>query len=82
MRRKTLNVVFDEGVTAHADRLVDQISLSDDSIDCTVNRSEILRCAMDMGLSLLQDKVDSQIKKGMPVKGLVKVANLKAMLRN
>lgn len=82
MRRKKLDVVFDEGVVSYADKIVKQIEDSEKmQNDCTVNRSEVLRCAMEIGLSKLQDKVDDQISRGLSPKGLVKVSNLKAMLR-
>lgn len=82
MRRKPLNVVFDEGVVNHANKIVDQISNSKPLLnDCTINRSEVLRCAMELGLLALQDKIDSQLEKGLSPKGLIKVSNLKAMLR-
>ena len=82
MRRKPLNVVFDEGVVNHADKIVLQIESNDKlHSDSTINRSEVLRCAMEMGLSALQAKVDKQIEEGLSPKGLIKISNIRAMLR-
>lgn len=82
MRRKPLNVVFDEGVVNHADKIVSQIESNDKlHSDSTINRSEVLRCAMEMGLSALQAKVDKQIEEGLSPKGLIKISNIRAMLR-
>lgn len=80
MRRKKLDVVFDDGVNSHAERLVDQIESFDDD-KCSVNKSEVLRCAMDIGLRTLQDKVDSKIEQGLSPKGLIKISNLRALLK-
>lgn len=80
MRRKKLDVVFDDGVNSHADRMVDQLKEVDDDT-CSINKSEILRCAMDIGLRSLQDKIDSKIEAGLSPKGIIKVANLRALLK-
>lgn len=80
MRRKKLDVVFDDGVNSHADRLVEQIESADDD-SCTINKSEVLRCAMDIGLRVLQDKVDSKLESGQSPKGIVKISNLRALLK-
>mgnify|MGYP000545429132 CR=1 FL=1 len=82
MRRKPLNVVFNEGVIIHADRMVDQLMDSDTGDSkCTINRSEVLRCAMEIGLTELQNKIDKKMDNGDSPKGLIKISNIKAMLR-
>lgn len=80
MRRKKLDVVFDCGVNSHADRMVEQLENIDDDT-CSINKSEVLRCAMDIGLRSLQDKIDSKIEAGVSPKGIIKVSNLRALLK-
>lgn len=80
MRRKKLDVVFDCGVNSHADRIVEQLKGVDDDT-CSINKSEVLRCAMDIGLRSLQDKIDSKIEVGVSPKGIIKVSNLRALLK-
>lgn len=82
MRRKKLDVVFNQSVNSHAEGIVSQLNDCSFSVDnCTVNKSEVLRGAMELGLRVIQDKIDAQIEKGSCPKGVVKLANLRADIR-
>lgn len=82
MRRKKLDVVFNDSVNIHAEKIVKQLNECNTSIEsCTVNKSEVIRGAMELGLRIIQDKVDSQIEKGLCPKGVIKIANLRAEIR-
>ena len=82
MRRKKLDVVFNQSVNTQAESIVKQVIECDTSTDnCTINKSEVIRGAMELGLRIIQDKVDSQIEKGLCPKGVIKLANLRADIR-
>lgn len=82
MRKKKLDVVFDDSVLINAEKIVRKISEHNNESDkCSVNRSEVIRCAMDIGLRALNEKVDEKIEKKAPVVGLIKVGNMKAMFK-
>jgi hypothetical protein len=82
MRRKPLNVVFDDSVNTQAENIVKVISeLKRDTNDCTINKSEVIRCALDLGLSALLEKVNQSIEKGASPKSIIKIGNIRAMLK-
>lgn len=82
MRKKKLDVVFDDSVLINADEIVSKISeYKSDSDKGSVNRSEVIRHALDIGLRALNSKVDERIENKAPVVGLIKVGNMKAMFK-
>lgn len=80
MRKKKLDVVFDDSVLINAEKIVNKISGYEyEGDNCSVNRSEVIRCAMDIGLRALNEKIDEKMKSKAPVVGIVKVGNMRAM---
>ena len=81
MRRKKLDVVFDETVNLCAERITKKIMDSVDDGKCSVNKSEVLRCAMELGLAQLDIDVDKNIEKGTSAVSFVKIKNIKSIFR-
>lgn len=81
MRRKKLDVVFDEKVNEIALEIAEKMKehAKKNGDDKKANKSEIIRCALNIGLA--------QIKKDMPkweesrsMHSMLNIANLRAML--
>ena len=82
MRKKKLDVVFDDSVNVQAEKIVLAILESKcDVNDCTINKSEVIRCALDLGLTKLMDKVNKTIEDGGSPKSIIKIGNIRAMLK-
>ena len=80
MRREKLNVVFDDNVNLRAEFLADQANKIDLKKDFTINKSMIIRSAMNIGLNALCAKFEEDYKKGTSLKGRVRVEELRAAL--
>lgn len=82
MRRKKLDVVFDEKVNEIALELAKQISADakENGLDKKANKSEIIRIALNIGL----DEIKKEIPKWKNEKGAIctrlNIKNLRAML--
>ena len=82
MRRKQLNTVFDENVNPRAEAILDMVNqnLSDHGQSMTVNRSTILRIAMNYGLNSLYNDMAVALSDGEPVKGKIRAEELRAII--
>jgi len=82
MRRKQLNTVFDESVNPIAESILEivQQNLHEHKKNYTVNRSTILRIAMNYGLHALYSEMGAMDLKGQCVGGKIKIEELRAML--
>lgn len=82
MRKKKLDVVFDENVNYRAD---DILTIVEDDIkkrnsDHKVSRSVVLRVAMHIGLNALMSEIkDAELNKG-NLSALLKVKDIRASL--
>jgi len=86
MRKKKLDVVFDDNVTVRSDKLVSFIIEDADTHgkefgkDYKATRSDVIRAALHMGLIELDKKLNEYSDNGTPAYGALRIAGLRAML--
>lgn len=82
MRRKKLDVVFDNSVNEFADQIIEMIRKDIDmrGSNQKVNRSEVMRVAMHLGLKALNDKLITETSEKYPMSTAIKIGGMRASL--
>lgn len=82
MRRKKLDVVFDDSANKFADLICEMVRRDIDRVgsDHKVNKSEIMRVAMYLGLKTLNDKLLDKKSNGLPMSTSIKMDSIRSSL--
>ena len=82
MRRKKLDVVFDDSVNEFADHIIEMVrrDIKRRGSDHKVNRSEVMRVAMHLGLKALNNKLIDKQAEGFPLSSSIKLDGIRASL--
>jgi len=82
MRRKKLDVVFDDSANEFADHIIEMVrrDIKRRGSDHKVNRSEVMRVAMYLGLQALNNKLLDKHSKGLPMSTSIKMDGIRSSL--